>query len=693
MTKSEIDAILLENERRQEYLQAHYDPITGQGGPGERVLLEIKDFAIPKQWVPKEMLDNGFIKELVRCGSIKKLLAAHKDDAKIKTPHDVEIMLRRIRHQYDFTFWAFFCWKIKQKGGGMGRFILNRPQLELLDAFEKKRLASEPIDVLVVKARQWGGSTLTEAYHSWLLFKHDPNHSFTIAAHILTAAETIKNMMTRAIAEYPAWDLGLPEDSSLRLAPGGKTGHSFVVKDQSDTQVFLGEIYIGTAEKPDTLRSKDIAGAHYSEVGIWPDTPEKRPEDLIADISGGILKVPLTMQVMESSAKSSDDYFHDMYVLASKGESSYTPLFIPWYHIKWDTIKIKDRKAFVKWLIEHKDDDKPDGKWRDSGKHYWWLWTLGATLEGINWYRYKRLDYTTYAQMANEAPSTAIEAFQAAGTHVFDIYEVEAMRMKCKDPYKVGRLISNDRRDRGVLKDIQFIEQSNGNLSIWEFPDDSPVAHRYVVAVDIGGPNPTSDWHSVRVMDRLMMMPEYNGNPAVVAEMHYHCLRDDLVYDAVRLAAWYNNALLVIESNTLEMSDPNRNPGGDGSQYVLDLAAEIYPYMYCRESPADQIVEGAPKRYGFQTNVKTKPMILDNMQRCLHDQLWDEPSVTVLEEMAMYIEDKPNHFSAPAKKHDDALMATAILLHVAMREMPMPKWIEESSTKTIATIERNIANF
>ena len=355
---------------------------------------------------------------------------------------------------------------------------------------------------------------------------------------------------------------------------------------------------------------------------------------------------------MESTAKMSDDFFHEMYMAAKKGQSSYVPIFIPWYHIPHDTIPIKDKVKFIKEIYEHKDDDKPYGIWLDAGRHYWHLWELGATLEGINWYRYKRRDYTTYAQMANEAPTNDIEAFQAAGSHVFDIYQVETLRKYCRPPYKVGNLISDDSRDRGVLRNIRFLEQNNGNLKIWEFPDDSPVSHRYVVSVDIGGANPTSDYHSVRVMDRLMMMPEFKGIPGIVAEMHYHCRRDQLAYDAMRLAEWYNHALLVIESNTYEMSDHNRNTEGDGSQYILDQVAEIYTNLYARESPADQIIEGAPKRWGFQTNARTKPMIIDNLAWCIAERMWDEPSSLCLDELSMYVIEN-NKYTAPKGKHDD----------------------------------------
>lgn len=670
------ESIIEENEKRWKFLKADYNPITGLGLPEKRVPLSIPDFAIPVQYVPEPMMRNRFVKELASAGSIESFLNRYPNDPIINSPHAVEIQLRRIRHRYDFEFWAYFCFPIIAKTGGEIHFKLNRPQLELQSLVQEIQDSKEPIDVIIVKARQWGGSTYSIAKQTHILMELDPYHSFAIAAHVQSAAENILRMLKFAVSHYPAWDLGLPEEETLQLSPAGKAGNAYAIKTSKGAQVVPGLIYIGSAQYPDSLRSPAVTGAHYSEVGVWPDTPERRSSDLVASISGGILKKPLSMQIMESTAKSSDDYFHDVYMDAKKGISNYRPIFIPWYHIPHDTIPIKNKTKFIRELLAHKNDDKPYGKWKDSGKHYWWLWTLGATLEGINWYKYKRLDFTAYAQMANEAPSTDVEAFQASGSHVFDIYQVEAMRQFCRPPYKIGTLISNDRRDKGVLQDIKFVERANGNLMIWNFPDDSPVSNRYLVCVDIGGPNPTSDYHSVRVIDRLMMMTDYKGKPSVVAEMHYHCKRDDLVYDAVRLAQWYNKALLVIESNTLEMADKERNVSGDGSQYVLDVASEIYPNLYVRETPPESIEEGKPTRFGFQTNSKTKPRIIDLMQWAIAEQAWDEPSEICVDELGQYIEDH-NKFTAPPHKHDDVLMATAVGLWVCFKEMPLPRWIDK----------------
>ncbi len=681
-----------ENRRRWARLLAKYNPITGEGIADftgqKRVLLRIPDYAVPEQWVPEEMMNLPLIKNIVKAGGIDKFIEKHKWKDDIPTHFEIERRLRRLRNKYDFCAWAFCCIQIKIKGG-KGRkarrpFVLNLAQLMVLSLCEQMRKAGEEIDLIILKARQWGGSTFCFFYQTWLLCHWDCYHSFAIVAHEQSASETILTMLKNAMDTYPAWDLGLPDDTKLKLAQVGTTGHAFAIKDSNNNQVLPGMIFLGTAQNPDSCRSKDISGAHYSEVGVWPDTPERRPDDIIADIQGGMIGGELNMQVFESTAKSADDFFHDQWMQAfdKVGEGGLVRLFIPFYYIKWDVrpLKGETEEEFIKWLWEHRNDNTPNGKWRDSGRYYWWLWTLGATFEAINWYRYRRLRMS-FSKVCNESPATAEQAFITAGQLVFDPFEVAAIANECTDPVMVGDLISAAHEGEDVLKDIEFVPNSGGNLRIWEEPDDSPISDRYVVAVDIGGPNETSDFSSIRVLDRLFQMQEFglDARPNIVAEMHYHVDHDRLAYDAVRLAEWYGHAKLVIESNTLETKDKNRDTGGDGFEYILDIIARIYDNLYRRHAPEDKVTDTPTGYYGFHTNTSTKPKIIDHLKTCVRDKLWGEPSKLCTNELAIYIEDH-GKYTAPGRKHDDVLMATAILLWIAFKEMPMPQWIKRTTT-------------
>ncbi len=680
--------ILVENDRRWHRLRADYNPVTGEGVAeltgNERVRLYIPDFAIPEQWVPPAMMDNTLVKEVVKAGSIERYIEKKKWKYGAPTPLEVERRLRRVRQRHDFVHWAYFCIHIKHKTARKRvRFQLNLPQLTVLGVIERMLEQGAPISLIILKARQWGGSTLCFFVQVWLQFKHNEFHSFAIAAHTSSASETILTMLKRAIKDYPAWDLGLADTTELHLAPADSTGHAFTLKDQDNRQVLEGYIYIGTAEKPDTLRSKDISGAHYSEVGLWPDTPLKRAEDIIADIDGGMTQDEGTMRVMESTAKSSDDYFADVWKSCADGGGGYHQVFVPSRDIVFDSRKIADTRKFAEWLVEHKDEDTPSGKWRDSGKYYWWLWEIGSTLEHINWYRYLRLRLS-FAKVCNEAPETPEQAFFTAGNHVFDPFLVAKKAERCRPPAYVGDLVAEGEKGADALRDIRFMPNSTGDLRIWEMPDDSPVKDRYLVVLDPRrGASEGADPACITVIDRLLMMPDFglDGKPGVVAEMNYKADPDLQAYDAMRLAAWYNNALLVVESNTLESMNAERNNGIDSFEYIMDIIGDLYnKNLYMRSAPEENVKGKPVYKWGFNTNASTKPKIINFMKECLRDDLWSEPSSLCTAQMASYMEDH-GKTDAEHGKHDDVVMSRAIGLWICYKEMPLPQWIRKAESR------------
>jgi hypothetical protein len=676
---------IAENERRWERLRAEYDPVTGQGVAEltglKRVKLCIPDYAIPVQWVPPEMMKNKLVREVVRAKGIAPYIEKKKWKYGKPSPLEIERRIRRIRHKHDFVCWAFFCIWIKHKTAKKRvRFTLNLPQLMALAICEEMRALGEPISLIILKARQWGGSTFCFFYQCWLQFKWNEFHSFAIAAHTSSASETILTMLKRTIADYPSWDLGLPDKTELHLAPADSTGHAFTLKDGSNRQVLEGYIYVGTAEKPNTLRSKDISGAHYSEVGLWPDTPGKQAEDIIADIEGGITEGADNMRVMESTAKSSDDYFAETWKSCDDGKGGYRQVFVPSRDVIYDNKPIADLRGFIEWLVTHKDEDVPNGKWKDSGKYYYWLWEMGSTLEHINWYRYRRLRLS-FSKMCNEAPETPAQAFFTAGNHVFDPFLVDEKSKRCRRPVFVGDLVAAGAKGEEALQDIQFIPNSTGNLRVWEMPDDSPVKNRYIVILDPRrGASDGADPACITVIDRLLMMPDFGlgGKPGVVAEMNYKADPDLQAYDAMRIAAWYNNALLVIESNTMESMNEDRNNGIDSFEYILDIVSGLYGHLYMRKNAEEDIKTKTGSKWGFHTNRSTKPKIINFMKECLRDDLWDEPSILCCNQMASYMEDH-GKTDAEHGKHDDVVMSRAIGLWICYKEMPLPSWeVKES---------------
>lgn len=101
-----------------------------------------------------------------------------------------------------------------------------------------------------------------------------------------------------------------------------------------------------------------------------------------------------------------------------------------------------------------------------------------------------------------------------------------------------------------------------------EIDPDEIVTDRYLTVVDIGGRSNKADWSVITVFDRLFMSD--GGKPVVVAQWYGHIDIDLLAWKAGQIAAFYDNSLLVIESNTLETHDKERQVDGDQSQFVLN---------------------------------------------------------------------------------------------------------------------------
>ena len=117
--EKEIREILTENDRRIKERSKVFNPITGEGCPLARAKLEISDYQVPVQFVPKDMLKNPLIKSLSESGSMKSFLK----DLGISSPskEDMEklaLQILYLRCKYDFVFTAANLQYIKPKGGG-----------------------------------------------------------------------------------------------------------------------------------------------------------------------------------------------------------------------------------------------------------------------------------------------------------------------------------------------------------------------------------------------------------------------------------------------------------------------------------------------------------------------------------------------------------------------------------------------
>nr|DAJ59616.1 MAG TPA: Terminase large subunit [Caudoviricetes sp.] len=674
--QKEVINILKEDDKRNADVYQKFDPISGIGSIGERVEVRIDGFPLETQYIPVEMLSIPLVKLLISCGSIIKFLTEeleveYSEEDRLKV---IEQFVR-LRCRYDFAFWAALYVFIKNKGGGEDvLFRLTRPQRKFVERLEKLRKANKPIRIVLLKARQWGGSTTSQLYMAWLQLIHKVGLNSLIIAHQGAGSDEIKDMFDRMIKAYPItmlYKLGETyNENESKLVGVGHSGSIHRVPQRNC------KIKIGTAERPDSCRGGDYNLVHLSEVGLWKTTDGKKPEDIVRSACSGILLKPYTMIVYESTANGTGNFFQREYDAAKRGTSQFEAMFVSWFDIEQYSLAFdnNDAKAdFAIWLWKNRNNSSASSARAESGKYLWWLWEQGATLEAINWYVQERAKYNEHAPMASEYPSDDVEAFVHSGERVFDKYKVDEFRASCKPPKYIGDVYADSDSGKDTLKNLRFAEDTQGLLWIWDLPeidDKEIVTNRYLTIVDIGGRSKKADWSVILVIDRLFMLD--GGRPEVVAQWYGHIDMDILAWKAAQIAAFYDNSLLVIESNTLETHDKERQVDGDLSHFILNQIKDVYPNLYARKQTEDEIREGLPRKYGFHTNVATKPMIISTLIKVVREHLYTERDERCLDEYVVYEKKQNGAFGAITGKHDDLLMTRAIGLHICFFEMPIP---------------------
>ena len=635
MSEQEVTRIIEENKKHVEALFSEYDPLTGIGSPIERVRLNLT-----KQGryilIPKYISTAPAIAEMLTFSSLDDYIQ-HKNLQK----DEVYDALFRLRVKYDFEFWAATCATIFDKTSGREvKFKLRKAQRKLLKVLVEAAFSYIPIRVILVKARQWGGSTLIQLFCAWIQLFHRKNWNSVIATHIEEAARNIRSMYTLVAERHPK-DI---QDIRFRAFEGSSKNKQIV--DRGCV------IYIGSMERPNSLHSGNYKLVHCSEVGYWKETTNRKPSDFVNAFEGSVPLEPFTLVALESTAKGTGNFFHTTWLAATKGENAYTPIFVAWWEIDMYSLpfsSFEDMKIFVESMNSYE----------------LWAFSLGATLEGLHWYREKRKGFDNDWDMQEQFPSTADEAFVTSGRKAHHPLHIKQMETFAKKPEFIGEMFADAPSGAEAINgSLQFKEIAKGEFWVWKKPDTSRLYNnRYVVSLDIGGSAAKADWSVIRVLDRLPMMN--GGVPEFVATYRFHMDQDLTAWRAVQVAKWYCNALLVVESNSLQTFQTE----GNFTSTVLDIIAHVYPNLYYRDDPS-KIKEGVPLRYGFHTG-QNKSEIVSIMTKGLREMGFIERDQRMLDECGWYELKQNGSYGAIDGQHDDIYMSSGINLWVS-EKLPLP---------------------
>lgn len=273
------------------------------------------------------------------------------------------------------------CLKVRTKSGELQPFILNRPQKFLDSKINDQLGRTGKVRMLVLKGRQQGISTYTEARLLWRVSMTEGRKS-VVLAHKQEATDNLFAITQRYFDNLPE-----------RLKPHlGACNAKELIFDKLDSS-----LSVGTAGSRGAGRSATYHFCHGSEVAFW-----QFAEDHLQGMGQTVPDEPGTEIILESTANGLGNAFHRMWTAAEQKQSDWETCFIPWF-----------------WSEEYKRTVPVGLKLTEEEDAY--RRAYGLSLEQMAWRRAKiEGDFLgEVARFAQEFPATADEAFVAVGHDAF----------------------------------------------------------------------------------------------------------------------------------------------------------------------------------------------------------------------------------------------------------------------------------
>lgn len=491
--------------------------------------------------------------------------------------------------------------KIRDKKNNIVPLVFNEPQLKYYNVIKSMYQQRKPIRIIILKARQMGFSTETEA----VIFKNvvtHHNYNAGIVAHKEDSTTNLFNMSKRML-EY------LPED----IRPEQKKSNAKELVFNNDMGTGLdSRIKCMTAGGKGIGRSDTFTALHLSELAFWEG-------DKKATMTGLLQAVPNTpdsMIIIESTANGYE-YFKEMWDSAVAGENDFYPLFVGWNELK-------------EYSMPYTGFDLTQEE-RDLQKQY------NLTLEQLSWRRWciKNNCSNDINQFKQEYPICPEEAFLSTGNCYFNKENIINRINTAPEPLVRGKFTCY--YDGIRIRNQKFLEQDDGNIKIYEYPQKRVP---YVLGGDTAGEG--SDFFTAHVINNI------TGKQVAVLKQQYNEI--EYVKQVYCLGMFYNCALVGLENNF--------------STYPTQKLAELnYPNQFVRKKE-DQYNNKYEKSYGFKTTTITRPYILGQLQEIVHDNIDVIQDKDTLREMLTFIVNDKGRAEAEEGYHDDLVMALAIAYYI-----------------------------
>ncbi|MBE6649381.1 MAG: DNA packaging protein [Ruminococcaceae bacterium] len=517
--------------------------------------------------------------------------------------------------------------KIKTKDNKIKNLKLNQSQKKLYETVKREHEAGKPVRIIILKARQMGFSTATEAliFHSTVTRE---NVNSQITAHTGESTSNLFNMSKLFYDELPPIMKPL-----LKASNAKELIFENPTKNQNEKKILPGlrsKIKCTTANASGVGRSDTLTNLHISEYAFW----EGDKRSTLTGLMQAVPNLKGTMVIIESTANGYDD-FKRLWDSAVSGESDFVPLFFPWFEMKEYRMKASDI------ILTEEEKELKKAFCLDDEQIAWRRWCIKNNCGG------------DVRKFREEYPSTPEEAFIMTGECVFDKEELLKNISRMKEPLDVGRFEYS--YDGMKITDFHFSKENSGEIKIYEHPKKGVP---YVIGGDTSGNG--SDRFAGQVIDNV------TGKQVAVLCHKYD--EDMYARQMYCLGMYYNKALIGIETNF--------------STYpVRELERLGYPKQYVRES-VDNYTHSVKKSYGFVTNSKTRPLLIASLVSAVRDAPENVTDRATAGEMLTFVYNESRRPEAAGGAHDDLVMALGIAFTIRgsqsmTEELPTNKWTKD----------------
>lgn len=516
--------------------------------------------------------------------------------------------------------------KIRTKQGKIAPLILKPAQQRLYDEIKKQHGEGKPVRIVILKARQLGFSTIIEA----LFFQNAATRHNVRTLIVAHDVDSTTNLFRMNKLFYDS----LPEQvKPMRKASNSKEilfeNPTLDPAEKAKNPGFMSAIKCVPATGSSVGRSDTLTNVHASEVAFWHDMGETFTALLQA-----VPDERDTAVIVETTPNGFNE-FKTFWDDSVAGKTGFLPLFFPWFE------EPNYRRPTPPDMILTEEEEKLKATYHlDNEQIAWRRWCIATNLAG---------DVEAFHQ---EYPSCPEEAFLTSGNPFFDNTKVINRINSMVVDVRRGRF-EHSFGDNSIPEEPSLVEDRKGEVYIYREPEER---HPYVIGGDTAGDG--SDRFTAYVLDNStgeqVASIVYDGGSELYYAQQVYCL-----------GRMYNDALIGIEINF--STYPERK-----------LEEWQYPRLYIREKPDDIRGQLSSYKWGWRTDMRTRPLILANLRTWV-DQCADTiNSVELLREMLTFVRNEAMRAEAAPGAHDDMVMAAAIANYIrpqmpyTVAEMPEP---------------------